>query len=76
MAGRHSKRGARDRKIPAQRRIGIEVVDAGTRIAHRVASDELLAGRVAGNYRALCGTRLISASLTDPGRGRCVKCAR
>jgi hypothetical protein len=62
--------------VPAPRQPGIELVDATTRIAHRVASDELLAGRMAGNYRALCGTRLISASLTDPGRSRCAECAR
>lgn len=76
MAGKHSKRGAHDRKVPAQRSIGIEVVDAGTRIAHRIASDELLAGRLAGNYRALCGARLVSASLTDPGRSQCTECAQ
>jgi len=73
--GRHSRKG-RHTTIPVQRRIGIEVVDAGTRIAHRVASDELLAGRLAGNYEALCGARLLSASLTDSGRGRCPDCAQ
>jgi hypothetical protein len=57
--------------IPAQRQPGIELVDARTRITHRVTSDELLAGRLAGNYEALCGARLLSASLTDPGRRRC-----
>lgn len=55
---------------------GIELVDALSRVAHRVTSDELLAGRLAGNYQALCGARLLSASLTDPGRGRCAECAR
>lgn len=76
MAGKHSKRAAHAPTIPAQRRPGIELVDAQTRITHRVASDELLAGRIAGNYQALCGTQLLSASLTDPGRARCAECAR
>jgi hypothetical protein len=76
MSGRHRRRGAHAQTIPAQHRIGIEVVDAGTHIAHRVASDELLAGRLAGNYRALCGIRLISASLTDPGCSQCAECAQ
>lgn len=76
MAGRHSKRRAHAQTIPVQRRPGIELVDAHTRITHRVTSDELLAGRVAGNYRALCGTPLVSASLTDPGRARCTECTR
>lgn len=78
MAGRHRKRPGLHVWIPQQRtscRPGIELVDATTRIAHRVASDELLAGRIAGNYRALCGTRLISASLTDPGGRRCAECS-
>jgi hypothetical protein len=62
--------------IPTRRRPGIEVVDALTRVAHLVSSDALLAGRLAGIYPALCGARLLAASLTDPGRGRCMECAR
>jgi hypothetical protein len=77
MAGKHSKRRrAHAQTIPAQRRPGIEVVDARTRITHRVTGDELLAGRQRGNYQAFCGTRVVSASLTDPGRARCTECAR
>lgn len=79
MAGRHSKHGAHTRiarVIPVPRRPGIEVVDALTRVAHRVSSDALLAGSRSGQYEALCGTRLLSASLTDPGCGRCAACAR
>lgn len=62
--------------IPMPRRPGIEVVDSLTRVTHRVTSDALLAGRLVGTYEALCGTRLLAASLTDPGRGRCTECAR
>ena len=76
MAGKHSKQAAHAQTIPTQRRPGIELVDAQTRITHRVASDELRAGRTAGNYQALCGAQLLSASLTDPGRARCAKSAR
>jgi hypothetical protein len=60
--------------IPAPRRPGIELVDARTRLAHQVSPDELQAGRARGDYQALCGARLLAASLTDPGRGRCPEC--
>ena len=61
--------------IPAPRRASIEFVDARTRVAHRVSLDELQAGRQRGDYQALCGARLLAASLTDPGRGSCQECA-
>jgi len=76
MAGKHSKRRAHAQTILAQRRPGIELVDVHTRMAHRVSPDELLAGRRSGDYQALCGMRVLGASLTDPGRGRCTECAR
>lgn len=63
-------------RAPAPRLPGIELVDALTRVAHRVTGDALLAGRLAGHYQAICGARLVSASLTDPGRGRCTECGR
>jgi hypothetical protein len=62
--------------IPIQRRPGIEVVDSLTRVTHRVSDDALLAGHQVGTYEALCGARLLAASLTDPGRGRCTECTR
>ncbi|MGH3845662.1 MAG: hypothetical protein ACRDS0_30175, partial [Pseudonocardiaceae bacterium] len=61
--------------ISAPRRPGIELVDARTRVAHRVSPEALLAGRQRGDYEALCGARLLAASLTDPGRGQCPGCA-
>lgn len=80
MAGRHRKRRAHAR-LPEQagprpaitdlrlrQRPGIELVDARTRVAHQVSPEELLAGRVRGDYEALCGVRLLAASLTDPGK--------
>jgi hypothetical protein len=61
--------------IPAPHRADIELVDARTRLAHQVNPDELQAGRVRGDYQAHCGARLLAASLTEPGRGRCPGCA-
>jgi hypothetical protein len=55
-------------------RPSIEVVDGRTRIRHRVATDELLALPRAGTCIAICGMRVFVASLTDPGRRRCVGC--
>lgn len=60
--------------VPAQRRPGIELLDARTQVGHWVSSDELLAGRQRGDYQALCGARLLAASLTEPGRGRRREC--
>lgn len=60
--------------VPGPRLPGIELVDARTRVAHQVSPEELLAGRARGDYEALCGVRLLAASLTDPGRGRCEPC--
>ena len=62
--------------VPAPRRPGIELVDARTRLVHRVNPDALLDGRAHGDYEAFCGRRFLAASLTDPGRGRCRECAR
>lgn len=72
----HLRRSVAQSAICSPRRPGVEVVDALTRITHRVSSDALLAGSRSGRYEALCGTRLLSASLTDSGRGRCAACAR
>src|SRR3982750_4558757 len=62
--------------VPAPRRPGIELVDARTRVVHRVIPDELLGGRARGDYEAFCGARFLVTSLTDPGGGRCRECAR
>lgn len=61
--------------VPLQRRAGIEVVDALTKLAHQVSPDELLAGRQCGDYEAFCGARFRAASMVEPGRGRCAGCA-
>lgn len=76
MAGRHSKRGTRARIFRQWKpcRPGIEVVDARTRVAHRVDPDDLLAGRQHGDYQALCGAQFLVASMVDPGQGQCQPC--
>lgn len=60
---------------PPAPRVGIELVDGRTRVAHRVTTDELMAAASAGSCIALCGMRVFVASLTDPGRRRCQTCA-
>ena len=62
--------------VPAPRRPGIELVDARTRVVHRVSPDGLLNGRARGDYEAFCGARFLAASLTDPGAARCRECPR
>ena len=61
--------------IPTRPRVGIELVDARTRVAHQVSPEELREGRTRGDYRARCGIQLLAASLTDPGCGQCPSCA-
>lgn len=53
----------------------VELVDGGTKVMHRVTTDELMAASKVGWCRALCGMRIVAASLTDPGRRRCRVCA-
>jgi hypothetical protein len=57
--------------IPAQRQPGIELVDARTRVVHRVSDDELVAVSRKGSCWALCGAFVLVASIADPGRSRC-----
>ncbi len=60
----------------APRKVGIELVDAASKLAHLVSPDELLAGRARGDYQGFCGARFLAASMTEPGRGRCAECDR
>jgi hypothetical protein len=61
--------------VTVQRLPGIEVVDAQTGMAHQVSAEELRAGRARWEYEALCGVRFLAASMLEPGRGRCSRCA-
>ena len=76
MAGRHSKRaGGAHVRIPAQRGPRpLRITDARTHVEHLVTDESLAAHRHTGRYPALCGTEVLAASLTDPGRGRCPGC--
>jgi hypothetical protein len=57
--------------VPVQRQHGVELVDALTKVAHRVSPDELLVSCQCGNYLAFCGVRVMAASMVEPGCGRC-----
>jgi hypothetical protein len=63
-------------QIPAQRGPrAVGVIDARTRVEHLVTDESLAAHRRAGRYPAKCGVEILAASLTEPGRERCVQCA-
>ena len=71
--GRHSKQPREAHaRVPQQRQVGI--VDAQSRIEHLVTDTSAMEHRHSGRYLALCGTRVLAASMTDPGRGRCPEC--
>jgi hypothetical protein len=75
MAGRHRKRPGLHVRIPQQRASRpVRIVDARTRVEHLVPAEVLAAHRL--SYLTKCGAVILAASLTDPGRGRCAKCAR
>jgi hypothetical protein len=77
MAGRHSKR--RRMRAPILERgrsRPLSIIDAQTRLEHFVTEQSLVTHRHAVRFPAICGTEVLAASLTDPGRGRCPECAR
>ena len=78
--GRHSKESKGKGKhvqIPQQRGARTAtMVDAHTHVEHQVTDASAAQHRHSGRYLALCGARVLAASLTDPGRGRCAECAQ
>lgn len=50
------------------------VTDAGSLTAHLVSEDALAAGRRAGRFQAVCGERVLAASLTTQERTHCQLC--
>lgn len=77
VAGRHRRHPHSLRVwIPEQRRCAVGITDARTHIEHLVTAESVAAHRHAGHYPALCGTRVLAASLIDPGRGWCRQCRR
>jgi hypothetical protein len=74
MTGRHRLKGRSVVQRTARHR-AIEVVDARTLTAHFLTLDALAAGRLPkGRYITLCGQNVLPASLTEPGRNRCLSC--
>ena len=84
MAGRHR----RVASLPASRRraasaaralpapMVIEMTDGCTNVTHQVTDEAMAEGRRAGGrYRAICGARVLSASLAAPVRRHCPRCA-
>lgn len=61
-----------------QRRVRLTtgMVDSVTSVEHQVTDESAgaLVNRQVGLYPALCGTRVLVASLTAPARGRCGVC--
>lgn len=79
MAGRHRASSPRRHSahvtIPAQRGPRpVLIADARTQVAHLVTDESFAAHRHSGRYLAVCGARVLAASLTAPDRGRCGAC--
>lgn len=71
MAGRH-RRGERIPEQRGPRRLGI--TDAHTHVEHLVSDESAMEHRHSGRYLAMCGARVLAASLTAPERARCRSC--
>lgn len=82
MAGRHRKRSRLQVPIPQQRIPHQQrprpaaIVDAQSGVEHLITDASAMEHRHSGRYLALCGARVLAASLTDPGGRRCPVCAR
>jgi hypothetical protein len=57
------------------RQYAIDLVDAPTRVKHRVTPEAMSTGRHRGLYKALCGINIIVGSMTDQGLRKCAQCA-
>jgi hypothetical protein len=52
------------------------IIDARTQVEHLMSDESAMAHRHLGCYLALCGVRVLAASLAASDRGRCSVCAR
>jgi hypothetical protein len=59
--------------VLTQRRVGIDVVNTLTKVAHLVAQMSWWPVTSVGEYVAFCGARFLAASVVEPGLGRCVE---
>ncbi|MGH3601345.1 MAG: hypothetical protein ACRDQH_13915, partial [Pseudonocardiaceae bacterium] len=56
--------------------MAIEMTDGYTNVTHPVTDEAMAQGRRAGGrYRAICGARVLSASLAAPVQRHCPRCA-
>lgn len=80
MAGRHraaSGRPAWQVTIPAQRGPRpVGIADARDQIEHLVTDESFAEHRHSGRYLAVCGARVLAASLAEPDLGRCQSCVQ
>ena len=77
MTAQHSKHRETHAQIPEQqgsRPLGI--TDAQTHPEHWVTEESLAVHRHSDRLLVMCGSEVLAASLTAPGRGRCPECAR
>ncbi len=75
MAGRHrAERSRAQGAVPARRGRPAGITDARDAIEHLVTDESIAQHRHSGNYLALCGARVLAASLTAPSRRRCGNC--
>ena len=75
MSGRYRRQTYGGHRMPQQRASRpVGIVDAHTRVEHLVPAEVLAAHRL--RYLTKCGTVILAASLTEPGRGPCRDCAR
>ncbi|MGH3798139.1 MAG: hypothetical protein ACRDSP_25085 [Pseudonocardiaceae bacterium] len=58
---------------PAQRLLTVTDTQG---IAHLVTDESMATGHRAGRFLAVCGQRVLTASLTTPQRGCCRVCAQ
>lgn len=75
MTGRHRRRLTSPAPAAAKHRPRpLSLVDAHTHIEHLISDESVAAHRHAGNYLALCGQRVLAASLTAREASRCRTC--
>lgn len=52
----------------------VGITDAQTRVQHLMSDESAMAHRHSGHYLALCGERVLAASLTARERSHCQRC--
>jgi hypothetical protein len=58
----------------ADRRYTIPITCCADGLAHEVTDENVAAGRQVGQYRALCGSRVVAAALAAPVGRPCAQC--